>query len=143
MFVHTTQIRVRYGEVDRMGFLYHSHYVEYFDVARSEMMRSVGLTNFMIEQSGYELPVMHVEINYKKAALYDDLITIRTTMRELPRITVTFDYEVFRQGSGEEQTMEPELITTGTVRLAYIRRDTKKAVRTPEHLLAPVRRFFE
>lgn len=127
MLTHQTQVRVRYGEVDRMGFLYHSHYVEYFDVARSEMMRSLGMSNFEIEAQGVMLPVLKVEVNYKNPAHYDDLLTIRTTLNELPRVRIKFDYEVFRP--------DGELITTGSVTLAFMHADTKRACRCPQQLL--------
>lgn len=124
---HETQIRVRYGEVDAMGFVYHSHYVEYFDVARSEMMRELGMPNSEIERAGVMLPVLKVEIDYKNPALYDDLLTIRTTLREIPKVKIKFEYEVFRENG--------ECITTGAVTLAFMHADTKRACRCPQYLI--------
>lgn len=124
---HETQIRVRYGEVDAMGFVYHSHYVEYFDVARSEMMRELGMPNSEIERAGVMLPVLKVEIDYKNPALYDDLLTIRTTLREMPKVKIKFEYEVFRENG--------ECITTGAVTLAFMHADTKRACRCPQYLI--------
>lgn len=134
MIVHQTQIRVRYGEVDRMGFLYHSHYVEFFDVGRSELMRSVGLSNAEIEASGVMLPVLAVNIRYKNPAYYDDLLTIRTTMRDMPGIKVCFYYEVLRENG--------ELITTGDVTLAFMHSDTKRACRPPQQFISRVKSYF-
>lgn len=131
---HETKIRVRYGEVDRMGFLYHSHYVEYFDVGRSEMMREAGMPNAEIEARGIELPVLKVEIDYKKPAFYDDLLTIRTTLRELPKVKIRFDYEVFSENG--------ELITTGAVTLAFMNAKTKRPVRCPEFLLEAIAKYL-
>lgn len=127
MITHETQIRVRYGEVDRMGFLYHSHYVEYFDVGRSELMRSLGMPNSQIEDQGVMLPVLKVEIDYKNPAFYDDLLTIRTTLRELPRVKIRFDYEVIRPSG--------ECITTGSVTLAFMHSQTKRACRCPNSII--------
>lgn len=127
MVIHETKIRVRYGEVDGMGFVYHSHYVEYFDVARSEMMRYLGMPNSEIERAGVMLPVLNVTINYKNPALYDDMLTIRTTLRELPRVKIRFDYEVFRANG--------ECITDGSVTLAFMHSTTKRACRCPQFLL--------
>lgn len=124
---HETQIRVRYGEVDAMGFVYHSHYVEYFDVARSEMMRELGMPNSEIERAGIMLPVLKVEIDYKNPALYDDLLTIRTTLREMPKVKIKFEYEVFRENG--------ECITTGAVTLAFMHAGTKRACRCPQYLI--------
>lgn len=127
MLTHETKIRVRYGEVDGMGFVYHSHYVEYFDVARSEMMRELGIPNSQIEQLGVMLPVLKVDIEYKNPALYDDLLTIRTTLREMPRVKIKFEYEVFRANG--------ECITTGEVTLAFMSSTTKRACRCPQFII--------
>lgn len=135
MLTHQTQIRVRYGEVDQMGFLYHSHYVEYFDVARTEMMRSLGLPNVEIEAAGVMLPVMKVEIDYRSPAAYDDLLTIRTTLRSLPRATIRFDYEVF--------TPSGDLITTGSVTLAFMHAQSKRACRPPALMMEVLSSHFE
>lgn len=134
MITHTTEIRVRYGEVDQMQFLYHAHYVEYFDVARTELIRSLGVTNRQLEEEGIMLPVLNVNIDYGTPATYDDLLTIRTTLREMPKVKITFHYEVFR---GEE------LLTTGSVTLAFMSSETKRAIRPPKHLLSIMKPYFE
>lgn len=141
MIVHETQIRVRYGEVDRMGFLYHSHYVEFFDVGRSELMRSIGLTNFEVERSGVELPVRSVNVEYKNPAFYDDLITVRTVLKQMPRATIVFDYEVYRNGSGDELG-ERQIVATGCVTLAFMGRETKRACRPPQNIIDAVKSYF-
>lgn len=127
MIVHETQIRVRYGEVDQMGFIYHANYVAFFDVARTQMIRDLGIPNSEIEAAGYMLPVIRVEVNYKNPGHYDDLLTVRTTVKEKPRATMTFDYEVFRENG--------ECITTGSVTLAFMKADTRRACRCPQILL--------
>lgn len=135
MITHDTQVRVRYGEVDRMGFFYHSHYVELFDIGRSELMRHVGLSNFEIEANGVMLPVLKVEVDYRNPAYYDDLLTVRTTLKQLPGVKIRFDYEVFRENG--------ECITTGTVTLAFMHADTKTACRPPRQLLEKLTPFFQ
>ncbi len=77
MISYDYNIRVPYGDVDRMGFLYHAHYVRYFDMARTELIRSLGITNLELEEQGVMLPVLNVNINYGTPAHYDDLLTIR------------------------------------------------------------------
>lgn len=134
MITFDTQFRVPYGDVDRMGFFYHSHYVELFDIGRSELMRSIGLPNAEIEANGVMLPVLKVEVNYKNPAYYDDLLTVRTTLREMPGVKIKFDYEVFRENG--------ELITTGTVILAFMHSDTKIACRPPRTLTEKLAPFF-
>lgn len=123
MLTHSTPIRVRYGEVDQMGFLYHSHYVEYFDVARNDMMNALGVPNTEIERSGVMLPVVRVEIDYCTPAHFDDVLTVKTYLKEMPKATIKFDYEVYN-AQGECQT-------TGSVTLAFMHSDTKKACRPP------------
>ncbi len=135
MITHTTQIRVRYGEVDQMGFLYHSHYVEYFDVARTEFIRSLGISNKEIEADGVMLPVLNVTIDYRLPAHYDDILTIRTTLREMPGVKIRFYYEVLLP--------DGQVSTTGSVTLAFMDSQTKKAVRPPKKLLDLVRPYFE
>lgn len=124
-----------------MGFLYHSHYVEYFDVARTELMRKIGLSNFEIEKGGIELPVRNVNIDYRLPALYDDLITVRAMLKQMPKATIIFDYQVLRNGSGQEE-LEPQLIATGQVSLAFMSRESKKACRPPQNILDALKAFF-
>ncbi len=140
MITHQTQVRVRYGETDQMGFLYHAHYVDYFDVARTELMRHLGIPNTAIEAAGVMLPVMEVRVNYKNPAHYDDLLTIRTHLREFPGARIRFDYEVFRPTS--DNSADIELITTASVTLAFMHSATKTACRPPALLLEKLRPYF-
>lgn len=131
MISYETKIRVRYGETDKMGFLYHAHYVDYYDVARTEMIRSLGTSNLELEESGVMLPVIDVAIHYINPAHYDDLLTVRVMMKELPGVKMKFEYEVFRE-NGEQ-------INTGSTTLAFMNSTTFKACRPPqwfmEHLI--------
>lgn len=138
MIIYDTQVRTRYGEVDMMGFFYHAHYVELFETGRIELMRHIGFPYAAIEASGVMMPVLQVHIDYKNPAHYDDLLTIRTTMREAPRVKVTFHYEVFR---GEGDNME--LITTGSVTLAFMHSTTHRPTRCPKPLLDLVEPYFK
>lgn len=136
MLQHDTQVRIRYGEVDMMGFLYHAHYVSLFDVARTELMRHYGFPYARIEASGVMMPVLQVHIDYKNPAHYDDLLTIRTFLREMPKgIRVKFEYDVYRA----EGT---ELITTGSVTLAFMSSDTHRPTRIPSDLYDTIAPHF-
>ncbi len=126
MITYDHKIRVRYGEVDQMGFLYHAHYVTYFDEARTEMIRSLGVSNYEIEQDGVMIPVINVTVNYKKPAHYDDILNVRVMIKEVPKVTATFHYEVTRESG--------EIITTGSVTVAFMKSDTKTACRPPRKL---------
>lgn len=127
MIEYITQLRPRYGEVDQMGFVYHANYVSYFDVARTEMIRSLGITNRKMEEDGIMLPVLSVNISYKSPGHYDELLTIKVKLKEKPRVTIVFDYEVFNENM--------ELITTAQVTLAFMNSETKQAIRPPRELL--------
>ncbi len=131
MVTHDSEVRVRYGEVDMMGYLYHSHYVELFDLGRNNLLRSLGYTYRELEESGVMMPVLQVNIDYKKPANYDDLLTVRTAIKEMPSgARVTFHYEVLRNKNNSE-----ELLTTGTVTLAFMDSITHRPMRPPQILV--------
>lgn len=135
MITREIEIRVRYGEVDQMGFLYHSHYVEFYDMGRNELVRSLGVTQMELEEKDrVMIPVLNVNINYISAAHFDDVLTLRTTLKEMPRVKAVFHTEVYRCD---------ELINHGTVTVAFMNADTKKAVRPPKRLLDCVKPYFE
>ena len=80
MFISTTQIRVRYAETDKMGYVYYGNYAQYFEVGRVEGLRDLGLSYKKMEDEGILLPVVEFQIKYLKPAYYDDLLTIKTTI---------------------------------------------------------------
>ena len=135
MITYDAKIRVRYGETDKMGFLYHAHYVDYYDVARTELIRSLGTSNLELENNGYMLPVIEVVSNYKNPAHYDDLLTVRCMLKEIPGVKIRFDHEVYRENG--------ELINTGHVILAFMSVTTYKAIRPPEWFLDFLRPHFK
>ncbi|MDR0953816.1 MAG: acyl-CoA thioesterase [Rikenellaceae bacterium] len=134
MITYDAKIRVRYGETDKMGFLYHAHYVDYYDVARTEALRSVGTSNRELEDRGVMLPVIDVGLKYKQPARYDDLLTVRVRVSP-PAIKWRFDYEVYRENG--------ELINTGHVVLGFMNSQTQRACRPPEWFLERLAPYFE
>ena len=90
MYTHVTSLRVRYGETDQMGFVYYGIYAQYYEVGRVELLRSLGLSYKTLEESGYALPVVSFSIQYKQPAFYDDKITVKTTILEMPSSKITF-----------------------------------------------------
>lgn len=135
MIIHDQQIRVRYGETDQMGFLYHAHYVDYYDVARTELLRKMGSSNKELEESGYMLPVIEVVSKYKNPAYYDDLLNVRVWIEDMPQVKIKFNYEVYREGG--------ELINTGHVVLAFMNAATRRACRGPKWFLDIFRPYFK
>ncbi len=134
MIQYDAKIRVRYGETDKMGFLYHAHYIDYYDVARTEALRSLGTTNRELEDRGVMLPVIETVSNYRNPAYYDDLLTVRVILRNLPGVKMKFEYEVYRENG--------ELINTGHVILAFMDSATRRACRPPEWFLEYLRPHF-
>jgi acyl-CoA thioester hydrolase len=97
------QIRVRYAETDRMGFLHHAQYFVYFEQGRVELLRSQGLSYKEIEDQGYFLVVVKLECRYRKPAHYDDVLTLRTVLVKTSQVKVEHRYELYR---GEEMIAE-------------------------------------
>jgi acyl-CoA thioester hydrolase len=137
MYVHEYQKRVRYGETDQMGYVYYGNYAQYYEIGRVEMLRSLGMTYQSMEhEMGIMMPVVNLEIRYLRPAHYDNLLTIRTTLRQLPdHKYITFYVEIFNE--------EGKLINGGSVRLCFVDIATKRTVPPPEKLLAVLRPHFE
>jgi acyl-CoA thioester hydrolase len=98
MLTGEISIRVRYAETDRMGLLHHANYLVYFEQARTELLRSLGLTYRDLEDQGYLLVLTKIEVRYKRPARYDDLLTIRTTVVRTTAVRIDHSYEVLRDG---------------------------------------------
>ena len=109
-----TTIRVRYAETDQMGLLHHANYLIYFEQARTELLRSFGLSYRDLEDGGYLLVLTKVEVRYKRTAYYDDLLTIRTTVAKTTAVRIDHAYEVWRDGT---------LIAEGNTTLACVDRE--------------------
>ena len=135
MIQHETKIRVRYGETDQMGYLYYGNYAQYYEVGRAELIRSVGITyKAMEEKHGIMMPVTTMNIRYIRPALYDELLTIKTSLRHLPEQFITFHYEIYNE--------KGKLVNGATVRLCFMDIATKKRVSTPEYLQKELGSFF-
>jgi acyl-CoA thioester hydrolase len=123
----STKTRVRYSETDQMGVVYHGNYAQFFEMGRTEWLRSLGITYKDMEMSGIMLPVISIKFNFIKSALYDDILTIHTFLKKEPLVKIEFNYEIKNQLG--------ELICTGNSVLAFINSETMKPTRCPEYLL--------
>ena len=130
-----TMLRVRYAETDQMGFVYYGNYAQYYEVGRVEAMRSLGFSYKEMEENGILMPVINLNINYKKPALYDDEIRIVTTVSKLPTVRITFDYECYNQKN--------ELLNTGSVTLVFIDKIKNKPITPPDWFMKGFMKRFE
>lgn len=134
MYKSETNIRVRYAETDQMGYCYYANYAVYFEVGRVEALRKLGVSYKEMEDSGILLPVLDLAIKYIKPAKYDDLLTIETTIPEMPAARIKFEYACRNQHN--------ELLTTGTTTLVFIRKLDHRPVKAPNELLDTLRKYF-
>ncbi len=135
MIIHTTTIRVRYADTDKMGIVYNGKYLEYFEVGRTELLRSTGLPYSELEKSGYQLPLIQAHVNYKKPAMYDDLIDVKAVVKDLHTAKVHIDYEITRKDSSE-------LIATGFTDHMFINAESKRPVKPPEKYIKALEPYF-
>jgi acyl-CoA thioester hydrolase len=124
MYTSQTKVRVRYGETDQMGYVYYGNYAMYYEVGRVESLRQLGLTYKELEDMGVMMPVLENKSKFHQAALYDDEITIVTTLREKPSVRIRFEYALYN-GSGK-------LIHEGETLLAFVDKKTGRPCRPPE-----------
>ena len=127
MIKNQTNIRVRYGETDQMGYVYNGNYAQFFEVGRVEWLRALGVSYKSLEESGIMLPVIQLNINYMKPAKYDDLLTITTIMTKKPLVKIEFDFEVHNENN--------DLLTTGFTSLVFMDMKKNKPIKAPEYLL--------
>ena len=133
MYTTEVMIRVRYGETDRMGYVYYGNYAEYFEVARVEALRNLGFSYRKLEDEGILLPVLTYSVKFIKPAYYDDELIIKVSIKELPMARIRFDYEVYRK---------EELITIADTTLVFINKSTNRPSPAPQDLMEAMKKFF-
>ncbi len=127
MVTDIVSIRVRYGETDQMGVVYHGNYAQYLEIGRIEWLRKLGISYKAMEASGIMLPVVHLSLNYKKSACYDDLIEVKTQLKKLPTSRIEFYYELRNQSE--------EILATAETVLAFIDINKNRPTRCPAYIL--------
>ncbi|MEJ2880692.1 acyl-CoA thioesterase [Pedobacter sp. GR22-6] len=135
MYTSSCKIRVRYGETDQMGYVYYGNYAEYYEVARVEMLRSLGMDYAAMERSGVMMPVLELNCKYIKPALYDQELTIKTTIEELPGVRIHFKYEVFNPAE--------ELINIGKTTLVFVDMEKNRPCQPPADFMGKLSVFFD
>ncbi len=135
MYESSTQIRVRYGETDQMGYLYYGNYALYYEVGRAEAIRQLGFTYRELEEMGIMMPVVELKSQYFRPVLYDNLITVKTILKELPEESkIHFHSELYNE--------EGQLLNKGITTLVFYDPIQKKKVNLPEALHTRLAPFF-
>ncbi len=135
MFISETKIRVRYAETDQMGVVYHSNFFPYFESARTESIRELGFTYADMEKMGVIMPVVDVHCRYIRPARYDDLLNIRTTLKEMPlQHKIEFHHDVFNE--------KEEHLATAKITLYFVEAGTMKKTVMPKQLQEKLQAYF-
>ena len=135
MYSSDTQLRVRYGETDRMGYAYYGNYAEYIEVGRVEALRELGYSYKDLEDSGVLLPVLEYWSKFIKPAVYDDLLTVRTMIQEVPETRFPFEYEVLNQ--------KDDLLTKARTTLVFVDKASGRPTQCPSELQEAIRKALE
>ncbi len=135
MFVSETQIRVHYALTDQMGMVYHGHYAQFYEIGRGEAIRQIGYTYKDIEAMGIIMPVVDLNSKFIRPAKYDDLLTIKTSLHELPtNHKIIFHSEIYNE--------EKLLINTGAVSLYFLQASTLRKCPMPLGLRERLEKYF-
>lgn len=110
-----------------MGVVYYGNYAQYLEQGRTEWLRALGFSYKWMEDNNVQLPVVHLSIDYKKPAFYDDLITVKTFLKKIPDVKIEFYYEIYNESK--------QLLATATTILVFVDNTTKKLMRAPDYLI--------
>lgn len=135
MFTSKTKIRIHYALTDQMGIVYHGHYAQFYEIGRTEAFRSLGYVYKDIEAMGIILPVVDIHSKFLRPAKYDDLITVTTTLREIPvHHKIVFHSEIHNE--------QNQLLNMGDVTLYFMQADGMKKINMPEELKEKLKKYF-
>lgn len=127
-YTHRYRHRVRYRECDPMGVVYHANYLDYFEAARTEAMRAVGIVYSELEASGIFMPVIDAQIHYAAPTHYDDVLEITSRFEDEPLVRVETTYEARR-------AEEDRVLASGRVTLCFMDAERRRPVRAPASVL--------
>ena len=130
---YETKIRVRYKDTDQMGIMHHSNYIVMYEMARTEWLREMGLTYAEIERRGIMSPIIEVQSRYLYPAFYDEMLTIKVFIEEMPSARLIIGSEVYNE--------QGKLINTGRVTLGFMHADTRRPCRTPEWFMESLENY--
>ena len=127
-------VRVRYAETDQMGVVYHGNYAQYFEMGRVEWLRNLGISYKWMEENGVMLPVVSLQMNYKKPARYDDLLRVKTILKSQTSVKIEFDYEIYNE--------QNDLLTTGYSMLVFVDMKTGRPMVPPSYVTEKIKEFL-
>ncbi len=127
MIISNKSIRVRYDEVDKMGFVYHGNYARYFHIGRTHLLRKIGICDKTLEKQNIIMPVVDMSIRYIKPVFYDDKIRIKTTLLELSGIRLKFLHDVYNQSN--------EIINIASSQVVFVDAIKHRSMRIPDNIL--------
>lgn len=120
------KVRVRYSETDQMGYVYYGNYARYYEIGRTELMRSMDIHYRSMEEEGIIMPVISMEVKYLRPATYDDIIEIRTVIKKLTDKMIVFESMIYNEKN--------ELLNRGIVRLCFLDKKSHQRLATPSFI---------
>jgi len=135
MIVSKSKIRIRYDEVDKMGYVYHGNYAKYYHISRTELLRKIEISDRELETHDILLPVIELNIKYLKPVFYDDIITIQTTLQKIPASRLVFHHEVYSDTN--------EIINRATSTVAFVDINTRKPMKAPQFIVNKIKSYIE
>ncbi len=130
MLAHEYTFRVMYPDTDKMGTVHHSNYARYYETARWELFRSIGISYHSVEEAGYMLPVIRMTFRFIKTANYDALLKVKTTLKAMKGVRIWFTYKLYNE--------QDELINEAETELAFVRRENWKPCTAPDFVLQAI-----
>ena len=130
MLTHEYTFRVMYPDTDRMGTIHHSNFAKYYETARWELFRSIGISYHSVEEAGYMLPVIRMNFRFIKTANYDALLTVKTTLKAIKGVRIWFSYKLYNE--------QDELVNEAETELAFVEKDTWKPCAAPEMVMKAI-----
>ena len=134
MYKYTHTIRVRYADTDQMGYVYYGHYARYYEEARSEAIRNLGLPYRDLEASGVMLPITRMNIKYIQPAYYDDLLTVHAMLPEMPHRFINFHYKIYNEAG--------KLLNEAETQLIFVDATTRRMTQAPPLLIEMLKAYF-
>lgn len=130
MIEHNYSFRVMYPDTDQMGTVHHSNFAKYYETARWELFRSIGISYHSVEEAGYMLPVISMKFKFRKTTQYDALLTVKTTLKAIKGVRMWFTYKLYNE--------QNELINEAETELAFVSRDNWKPCAAPEFVIKAI-----